>query len=390
MVQRRGAYYLDYHEIRNEFTIFYYKSYELLSKDNIELIIFSNLPHEGVDFIYYNVARILNIKTLIFYQSIFPNKTFVTTKLDDFSEFKNIPEIFSNNINIEFGFTQNLCYMKEVNEKKNAIKKGILHNILFRCKNNINFLNKKLLNAINYKTNQPIIKNILLKIIKYIENSFFHLTIKKYELSNSVIDKLKKEKKCIYIPLHLQPELTTATLGGFYEDQLSMIEKVSLEVKDHKEYIIIVKENPKQTSYQRKNFFFQRLNNLDNVYLANSLYLSEDLIKSSSLVVSITGTVGWEAIKGGRKCFIFGQAWYKRLPGCYLHDEYTLLECLLDESIINFNTLQEAHSKLMSKCINCIVDSYYIKSFPDFSYATNSKNLVNAISKLISSNDVKW
>ena len=73
MILTRGLYSSDFFEIENEFAIFFYSFLEILDKKKIELIIFGAFPHAGPDYILYHLAKKLGIKTLLFYQSIFPN-----------------------------------------------------------------------------------------------------------------------------------------------------------------------------------------------------------------------------------------------------------------------------------------------------------------------------
>ena len=74
----RHSFYVErsFHDYLNIFNIYYDLFSTILIKNNVDAVLFSNLPHEGPDLILYKIAGKLNIKTVMFYQTIFPNKFF--------------------------------------------------------------------------------------------------------------------------------------------------------------------------------------------------------------------------------------------------------------------------------------------------------------------------
>ena len=89
MFIRRGLLLSDYHELANHFTMFFYCLYEILLKNKIDLIIFNNFPHQGIDFILYKLAKKLNIKTVLLTQTIFPNKYVIISDIKDFGDYES-------------------------------------------------------------------------------------------------------------------------------------------------------------------------------------------------------------------------------------------------------------------------------------------------------------
>ena len=82
-----------------------------------------------------------------------------------------------------------------------------------------------------------------------------------------------------YFPLHMQPEMTTSAIGGIYVDQLLAIERLSRRLPPDMK--IVVKENPKQTAYQRPHSFFERLAAIPNAQLVPSDRDTYQLIRES-------------------------------------------------------------------------------------------------------------
>jgi hypothetical protein len=135
--------------------------------------------------------------------------------------------------------------------------------------------------------------------------------------SSSVIPTVKY----VYVPLHLQPEMTTCALGGKYDNQALLLEELRGWLPD--DIWIFVKENPKQgkrfppaaSRLYRNKDFFQRISKLKNVCFVPQNFSTIELIQSSEFVATVTGTAGFEALLRGKNCLVFGLAWFRKFSG---------------------------------------------------------------------------
>ena len=117
----------------------------------------------------------------------------------------------------------------------------------------------------------------------------------------------------VYFPLHLEPEANVHVSGGRYRNQLDAV--VDLHRSLPPGWSIALKENPKQTWMHRGPPFAARLAALPRVQFVDEGIASSELIAHARLVATITGTAGYEALRAGKPCLYFGQAWYAGLPG---------------------------------------------------------------------------
>ena len=332
MFIRRGVKLSDYHELSNHFAIFFYCFFEILKKKKIQLIIFNNLPHHGLDFILYKIAKILEIKTVLLTQSIFPNKYIMISNLLDFGKFKN----------------ENNTYDKKVVNKIISVK-DYYTDYQSKWEKEIKKLNLLpsspilLEDAKNIKKPDVIkkIKDIVLKLLIFLnfikrENlqKKFEENISSLELNNEEVSRvLEKKNKKIFLAFHSQPEMSTSLLAGDYDDQIRIIEKLQRK-KIADTFDILVREHPIQTFYQRDEFFFRRLKYLNNIKILNRNFPIDKIIASSDVIVTCSGTIGWEGLLSGKKCLLFGESWYSNLYGVLKINDETR-----DDEILNF--LQE-------------------------------------------------
>ena len=387
--------------------------FNLLTKNNVNIILFSNIPHEGPDFLLYHIARKLNIKTIMFYQTIFPNKFFYLFNIDDFGQFSEIESLYNTtNLKIEKKHKKNLFYMDGIKKQNHGIYSlqksslGSLSSSIFNkniFQSGIRFL-YRYRKHIAPETNTPVSLNnrsglenrgkklktpiILLEDIFSRYLSFLKRTLQRYSnhknskkyLSSILTKKINLKEQFIYFPLHLQPELTTSAIGGIYVDQLLAIERLSKQIPDN--WYIYVKENPKQTELMRGKWFFERLHLIKNVIVVPPDFNTYLLMEKCIFVATITGTAGWEAISGGKNALVFGNSWYKSLPGVFHYSNDIKIEDVLKYKI-DHDALEASLNLLLSKACDGIIDEYYSKLVEKFNPENNAKMIANSIQKLL-------
>ena len=91
--------------------------------------------------------------------------------------------------------------------------------------------------------------------------------------------------------------------------------------------MIYVKEHPRQFDnstpdlrkvHSRIPDFYTKIKKLSRVKLINIDYNSTELINNASIVATITGSSGWQALKTGKPIFIFGYPWYSSCFGAFV------------------------------------------------------------------------
>tara|TARA_B100001741_G_C16544201_1_gene595902 strand:- start:137 stop:1513 length:1377 start_codon:yes stop_codon:yes gene_type:complete len=375
---RRGLKLLDVHELRNHFSYYFHSFFKILKEKKIELVIFFSLPHEGPDFLVYKIAKILNIKTICMHQSIFPNRYFTVKNFEELGYFQNEIDIKADlqNINIENiknRYSENVKLQRKIInerlEKKLNIKKNF--SIRFLKDRIIDYLIKfKLI----YRENEKQLNK------NYLEN------LKKIEKSKEEIMNLVQNRKIIFFPLHMQPELTTSLLGGTYEDQILVLEKLNSLSKN--KWIIIAKENQSQTHYQRNPFFFERLKGLKNVFFLKRTESTEEFLDKSDMIATICGTIGLESLVKSKKCLVFGHAWFKNLHGVLKIENSTSEKQINEFFYDQFDKTKFLNDlkKLLSSCDKGLISDYYEFMADNFDKNVNCTQVINNLNKFIEKN----
>ena len=324
-LQRKSASFAwRHHKLSNisESRHYYFITVNILTRyiesEKINFILFFEIPHLFADTLTYHIAKSLNIETLILSPSIFPNRFYSVRAMENYGKF---PTDFDRKSITPFQIDSRekveWMYMKDVLQTRGQLGELKIRDILMLMANLIAIQPIKLLKLNNLfrtiirmqrissalpKWRNPFRSYFDTQHLKYFE------TIIKFEETQVDLD-----KRFVYFPLHLQPELTTSSIGGIYSDQILAIEHLAEILPD--DFVIYIKENPKQGGQMRGAPFFQRLDRIKNVHWLPSYANTHDLIDKSEFVAVITGTVGWEAICRGKKALIFGKPWYRSLIG---------------------------------------------------------------------------
>ena len=113
-----------------------------------------------------------------------------------------------------------------------------------------------------------------------------------------------ENQKIVYIPLHLEPEVSLLRISSGFTNQYEMITCVSKSLPA--DTTIVVKEQPHGYG-TRPKWYYQKLQEMGNVVISHPKVRSIDWIKMSSMVATITGTVGTEAVFLKKSVLSFGK-----------------------------------------------------------------------------------
>ncbi|MDB3996998.1 hypothetical protein N9458_03120 [Gammaproteobacteria bacterium] len=304
----------------------YILSLSIIFVKSLDVIVFSNFPHQGVDSVIKNCAKKYNKKLLFYTPSIFKNYCYLIEGEE--RNFKNLLPNKEQKSPLKDDYdsspSQKLYYMeKEYFPKKN----GLISKL-----KTFNYLKK-------YNKTYPF--RILFKKMLV---SFLHKGYRNINWLNSFRPSENKLK--IYFPLHLQPELTTSNLGGIYYDQIYALKKLcdALEKLDVSNTIYL-KENPKQNEINR--IFLNLFQDKSNIEFISRNVSSSDLIDNCDLVYTISGTAGWEAIKSGKKCLLLGSTWYETAPGVYRELKELLVDRYNEVNNASVREWYDEHKKFL-------------------------------------------
>jgi len=369
--------YLDYFYILSDTLA------QQIKEEKITHALFFNVPHLVCDTILYDVCKSLGIKTTIITQSIFPAKFFSMESVDDYGFFES-KNSKAAPMNIDQTKNLDLFYMKNIGQSEEKggklSRKGWLNILSYIFLKRPSLLLgpletlKLLKRAKKIYAGFPVWRDPFARFFHENEMAYFeHLM----EFENQQID---IEQKFIYFPLQYQPEMTTSSLGGRYRDQLLAVEELSRILPD--DVKIYVKENPKQGAYSRGPLFFHRLKRIPNVVFMPSFANTNTLIAHCEAVATITGTVGWEAVRKGKKAIIFGKAWYSSFPGVFRWSE-KLKFSKIAETKIDHKKLEKIAGSLVDVCHEGVIDRHYVAIDEGHNIEDNITNVVTTISSLL-------
>ncbi|HAT1774459.1 TPA: capsule biosynthesis protein [Legionella pneumophila] len=406
------------YEYLHHFSRYCYLIYDLIIKNQINLIIVDGVPHTSIDVLLSQAAKFFNIKTLFLFQHCIPNRFMYFSELTDrkldFSlYYSDKARPIKNNIE-KYKVTEpttpffmqdfsryfydkdkfisdvhNIIQTekaKQLKEKKkdttqsdNSIQR-LLANLKFSKKNNVDThtadlgLGDYIAQYFNYFDGDldslESLSSALLKFIKY-EQYAKKLT----DLSQEKID---LTIPYVYFPLSFQPELTTECLAGSFIDILTAIEKIRNLIP--KDWMIYVKDHVVQYEFARDKIFFERLSAIPNFRLVDRFFSSFELIKNSQFVATVNGTAGWEAIHMGKKAITFGSIYYQGLPGVFCFSQTLKLEDILNTTI-DKNKLEIAITNLIGRMEIGVVNADYSAIVENFDAEYNAKIILDFIEK---------
>lgn len=137
----------------------------------------------------------------------------------------------------------------------------------------------------------------------------------------SFIDKnfeydINKDENFVYFPLQVEPERSLSIDAPFYVNQLEIIKNISKSLPVG--YKLYVKEHFGQVFRNwREIKYYKEIMDLPNVRLLHYSIKPEEIVSKCELILSISGTTGFEAALYEKPSIIFADVNYENLESVY-------------------------------------------------------------------------
>lgn len=355
---------------------------KIFGQFNPDIII---LPNFGSIFhnILFHYAKTKNVNCWMPTASKISNRVVLTNdKLYNLSNiFKDYKDYKPNKESINFS-------KKYINDfKENYIKPIHLQNIKLKTDNLAKNFIKDFI-----KLPPRIIKNYIKnkdelnpKIYRTLDNiktfyffkNFFIEYYNLYNLKKFKYDNFTNINDYLFMPLHVQPEVSTNIWAPLFTNQYEFIRQIAICLPNN--LTLVIKEHPYMLGRRSINYY-NKLKNLPNVKVISHLIDVKTIIPNKKCrgVVVISGTAGFEAALLGKPVYIFSETFYDNLNHVFSVDSMkdfiihlkNIKNITLDknqlEKIVSFlydNSFELPYSMAYSKKINIdnIISAYLKK-----------------------------
>ncbi len=128
---------------------------------------------------------------------------------------------------------------------------------------------------------------------------------------NDLYDEMTPGEDFAYYPIHQEPEIAILLFAPFYKDQLWLIKQTARSLPLN--FKLYIKEHPSMHG-NRSRSFYKELKKIPNVKLIKPEVDGLSLINKAKLIITISGTAGWEAVQLKKPVIVFSDVFYSRLP----------------------------------------------------------------------------
>lgn len=158
--------------------------------------------------------------------------------------------------------------------------------------------------------------------------------IRKFRGYTDLYGTVKTEENFAFFPLHFEPETSLLNIAPFFTDQINVVSIIARSLPLN--FKLYVKEHPAMVN-KRTRAYYKKLLAIPNVVLVDPKIKSFDLIEKTKLVVTITGTTGWESVLLGKPVITFGNIFYNEYPAVKHCKTPEQMPDLVREQLSNFS-----------------------------------------------------
>ena len=193
-------------------------------------------------------------------------------------------------------------------------------------------------------------------ILKPLYYEMFYKPLLKVQLNKKLnrkyiqISELENQKY-VFFPLHTEPEKALLVDAPFFTNQIEVIKNIAQSLPTGTR--LIIKDHPKSYA-KRPSSYYTKILNIPNVTLVDPLAPTFELVKHSQLVLTIAGSVGWEALLHKKPVIILGNTPYEFLPESMVTKtgDIASLPHIIKKSITNYKFDEEAIIKYLIATIS--------------------------------------
>jgi len=351
---------------------------QILKKYQPDFIIFPGVPHTVYDYLVYELAKLWNIKTLIF------ENTVVTDRLLFIADFRKGSEALQ------------MALLKNKNQKftLNDLEQDLQEYYYMQTDADCDATPPYLKDNRRYFRLDKVLKRKILdglrdfsifrKTLRYIFKKLFRNIQKEYK---KIQKKPDWTKKFVYFPLHFQPESAISPHGDIFADQILAIETLSAALPE--DWVVFVKEHPVQWFHFGVNFtsskyrnYYKKIAEIPNVNVVPIETDTYQLINKSQAVATITGTAIWEAFFREKPAMFFGYPWYQDCPCIFRVNDIESCRLALTQIIQGYKPSKQEVINFLKSLEEATVQGYfeeYGKRGSKLSLKESTQNFVRII-----------
>jgi len=297
---------------------------EILDEINPDFLIMAS-PNHHFDYLFYHMCKIRGVKILIQGPSRFGGRCIISEKVDEIDS-KKIPHIVSKK---SFEELENYLKIYNITDEGKKLRKNFANSLTLYLKAGVNYLQTK--NS-NIKTHYTYFGRTKLKVILIILKYFFIEKYRKYFIDKHFVYDLNTKNPFVFFPLTTEPESTLLLYAPFFTDQLDLIRKIAKSLPI--EYKLFIKDHPLQNIRGwRTTSFYKEIMKLPNVVMLHHTIPVDEIIKKSSLVITIASTAGMEAAFYQKPSIVFADVLYASLPSVHKLESITELPDVIRNSL---------------------------------------------------------
>lgn len=324
-----------------EKTIFNFLYYH--QKYDFDEILFQATPHNLLNWVLAKTAEASGIKVKMIQTSPLPWRYWIVEGLDSqkpiFPKFTNLSNVDYNHLNKYFELNENdyNSALPEYEKKRLDSRNG------------------------KYWSWKKEIRDIFIQPKKIIS---FKRKLSAYTLYNSIAKYPDYKNNSVVLFLHYQPERTSLPEAYHYSNQWLIIKKVASCLP--KGVVLYVKEHPSVfinnfDPRYRNEIFYKDISKLENVQLIPLDVDTFELIDNSSGIITITGTVGVQALIRQKLVLVFGTASIRGMKNVYSANLETDFKSFFDQiqSSKEFNSfeLKKSFEERMMSSVSGLFES---------------------------------